>query len=141
MRLPQNRGIDVKAAKRKRSSDDVGRLTGCEMELARGASHIASTLHEHSIRAAVRETLLEFEACHGPQDVKAFAHALLGKLEQRGKPDAVNVLHDFIEHDLLPEPTNGTRPKPVPSRQPVAPTKQRFTQSPMSRTGATAEVA
>jgi hypothetical protein len=114
----KNRGIDVKAAKPKRSSDDVRRFNGHEMELARGASHIASTLYEHSIRAAVRETLLQFEACHGPHDVKAFAHALLGRLEQRGKPEAVKVLDDFIEHGRLPEQTHGVPPKPVPPGRP-----------------------
>ena len=34
----------LKAAKPKRSRDDVRRFNGCEMELARGASHIASML-------------------------------------------------------------------------------------------------
>lgn len=131
-RLPQNRAIDVRTAKRKRSSDDVRRFNGCEMELARGASHIASTLYEHSIRAAVRETLLQFEAYHEPQDVKAFAHALLGKLEQRGKPEAVKVLHDFIEHGRLPEQTHGTPPEPLSTRRTITP-KERFTRLPMSR--------
>ena len=130
----------LKAAKRKRSSDDVGRLTGCEMELARGASHIASMLYEHSIRAAVREILLQFEACHGPHDVKAFAHALLGRLEQRGKPEAVKVICDFIEHGRLPEQTHGTPPGPVSTRKPVVP-KQRVTRSLKIRAAATAEAA
>ncbi|MFL9906846.1 hypothetical protein [Paraburkholderia sp. RL17-337-BIB-A] len=101
--MPENRGIDVMAAKRKRSTDDVRRFNGCEMELARGASHIASMLYEQSIHAAVRETVLQFEACHGRDDLKGFAEALLRKLEQRGKPEAVKVLHDFIEHGRLPE--------------------------------------
>ncbi|HUO61807.1 MAG TPA: hypothetical protein VMU24_14150, partial [Candidatus Acidoferrales bacterium] len=83
------------------------------MELARGASHIASMLYEHSIRAAVTEILLQFEACHGPHDMKAFAHALLGRLEQRGKPESVKVICDFIEHGRLPEQTHGTPPGPV----------------------------
>lgn len=128
----------MKAAKRKRSSDDVRRLTGCEVELARGASHIASMLYVHSIRAAVRETLLQFEACYGPQDVKAFAHALLGRLEQRGKPEAVKVLHDFIDHGRLPEQTSGASPGPVSTRKPVVP-KQRVAPSLKGRVAATAE--
>jgi len=105
----------VKAAKpkRKRLSDDVRRLNGYEMELARGASHIASMLYEHSIRAAARETLLQFEASHGTHDVKAFAHALLGRLEQRDKQEAVKVIDDFIEHGRLPEHTPGVPPGPV----------------------------
>lgn len=139
-RLTENRGIDVKAAKRKRSTDDVRRFNGCEMELARGASHIASMLYEHSIHAAVRETLLQFEACHGREDLKGFADALLGRLEQRCKPEAVKVLHHFIEHGRLPEQTPGVPPKPVSTRKPIAP-KQRFTQSRMSRAGAMTEAA
>jgi hypothetical protein len=137
-RLPENRGIDVKAANRKRSTDDVRRFNGCEMELARGASHIASMLYEHSIQAAVRETLLQFEACHGREDLKGFAYALLERLEQRCRPEAVKVLHDFIEHGRLPEETPGVLPKPGSTRKPIAP-KQRFTQSRMSRVGAATE--
>ena len=90
----------MKAAKRKRSSDAVRRFNGCEMELARGASHIASMLYEQSIRAAVRETLLQFEACHGREDLKGFASVLLGRLEQRGKPEAVKLLREFLEHGI-----------------------------------------
>ena len=139
-RLPQYRGIDVKPAKRKRSSDDVRLLNGCEMELARGASHIASMLYEQSIRAAVRETLLQFEACHGRKDLKGYASALLGRLEQRGKPEAVKLLHDFLEHGCLPELTVGTPPGPVSTRKPVVP-KQRVTRSLKIRAAATAEAA
>jgi hypothetical protein len=124
--LAGKRGIDVKGAKRKRSNDDVRRFNGCEMELARGASHIASMLYEHSIHAAVRETLLQFEAFHGREDLKGFAYALLGRLEQRCKPEAVKVLHDFIEHVSTPKA--------------IAP-KQRFTRSRMGRAGAMTEAA
>jgi hypothetical protein len=92
--LPQNRGIDVKAAKVKQSSDGVERLDGCEM--ARGASHIASMLYEQSIHAAVRETLLQFEACHGREAMDAFAYALLGRLEQQGKSEAVRLHHQDL---------------------------------------------
>jgi hypothetical protein len=78
--LPQNRSIDVKAAKPNRSSADVQCLDGWEMEMARGASHIASMLYEQSIHAAVSETLLQFEACHGREALDAFAYALLRRL-------------------------------------------------------------
>jgi hypothetical protein len=119
-RLPENRGIDVKAAKRKRLTDDVRRFNACEMELARGASNIASMLYEHSIYAALRETLLQFEACHGHEDLKGFAYALLGRLEQRCKPEAVKVIHHFIEHGRLPEQPPGVLPKPVSTRKPLS---------------------
>lgn len=58
------------------------------MELSRGASHIASMLYEQSTLAAVRETILEFEASHARDDLRTFAHALLRRLEQRGNPAA-----------------------------------------------------
>ena len=92
----------LRGAKPKRSGDDVRRFNGCEMELARGASYIATMLYGRSIRAAVRETLTEVEACHGREDLNAFAYALLGKLEQRGKPEAVKLLYAFIGHGRLP---------------------------------------
>ena len=107
----------MKAAKPKQSCDDVQRLDGCEMELARGSSHIASMLHEQSIHTAVRETLLQFEASHGRADLQAFAYALLGRLEQRGKPEAVRLLDDFIVHGRLPELTAGTPAIPVSGRK------------------------
>jgi hypothetical protein len=120
-RPPRNRGVDLKAAKHKRLSDDVRRLVWCEMELARGSSHIASMLYEQSIHAAVRETLLHFEACHGRADLQTFAFALLGRLKQRGNLAAVGPLHDFIEHGRLPELTAGTPALPVSGRRRVVP--------------------
>jgi hypothetical protein len=100
--LPQNRGIDV-TAKPKRSSDDVQRLDGCEMELARGSSHIASMLYEQSIHAAVSETLLQFKAGPRREDLQAFAYALPARLEQRSKPETVRLLRDFTKQGRLPE--------------------------------------
>lgn len=130
----------MKAAKRKLLWDDVRRLDGCDMELARGASHIASMLYEHSMLLAVRETLLQFEACHRHHDVKAFAHALLGKLQQRGKPEAVKVLHDFIEHGRLPEPTSGAPHGPDSGRKRGA-QSLRGIQPSMGKARATAKAA
>jgi hypothetical protein len=133
--LAAGTGCDVKAAKPKRSSDEVRRFDGNEMELARGASHIASMLYEHSIRAAVGETLLQFEGCHGREDLQAFAYALLGKLEQRGKPEAVKLLYAFLEHGRLPEVTPGALPVPVATRKPVV-RKRRMARSMIGRAAA-----
>lgn len=116
----------MKAVKRKWSSDDVRRLNGCEMELARGALHVASMLHEQSIHAAVRETLVQFKASHGRDDLKGFADALLSRLEQRGKPEAVKVLRDFLEEGRLTEETASALPGPVSTRKSIAP-KRRVT--------------
>jgi len=82
-----------------------------EMELARAASHIASMLYEQSISAAVRETLLQFEASHGREDLKGYASALLERVEQRGKPEAVKALRDFIVRGRLPEQTLAAKKK------------------------------
>ncbi|MBC8752379.1 hypothetical protein OKW43_005717 [Paraburkholderia sp. WC7.3g] len=112
--------IDVKAVKRNRASDEALRLNKYEVELARGASHIASTLYEESMLAAVRETILQFEAPHGRDDLMTFAHALLRRLELREKPAAAKVLHDFIECGRLPEEIPSTPPRPVSARKPVA---------------------
>jgi hypothetical protein len=95
------------------------------MEMARGASHIASMLYEQSIHAAVSETLLQFEACHGREALDAFAYALLGRLEQRGKPEAVRLLHDFIGHGRLPALPAGTSAIAVSGRKRVIPPRSK----------------
>jgi hypothetical protein len=118
----------VKAAKPKRPSADSRRFNGCEMELARGASHIASMLYEQSIHAALRETLFQFETSCGRNDLMAFAAALLMRLEQRGKTEAVKMLRSFIEHGHLPEQIPGVPTGQVSIRKRVARTP-RVTQS------------
>ena len=92
----------MKTGKRKRASDDALRMNHYEIELARGASHIVSMMYEETIHAAVRETVFLFEVLHGRDDLNAFAHALIGRLEQRGKPEAVKVLQDFIKRGRSP---------------------------------------
>ena len=83
------------AIKRNRASEEAQFLKECEMELARGFSHIASILYAEIIHAAVKETALQFEISHGRDHLKLFLRALARKLEQRGKPEAVAVLQDF----------------------------------------------
>jgi hypothetical protein len=90
------------------------------MELARAASHISSMLYTESMGAAVRETVLLFEASHGRDDLEPFARALLDRLEQRGKPEAVKVLLDFIERGRLPEAPPGAPSGPMSTRESVA---------------------
>ena len=118
----------MKTGKRKRASDDALRMNHYEIELARGASHIVSMMYEETIHAAVRETVFLFEVLHGRDDLNAFAHALIGRLEQRGKPGAVKVLREFIERGRLPEQTLSAPTRPVSIRKPVA-QKWRSTQS------------
>ncbi|MFL9856753.1 hypothetical protein PQR72_13635 [Paraburkholderia madseniana] len=112
----------MKALKRKGACDEAPHLNHYEMELARGASHIASVMYEETMHSAVRETVFLFEALHGRDDLKAFSDALIGRLEQRGKPAAVKVLRYFIEHGRLPEQTLSAPTRPVSTRKPVAQT-------------------
>ena len=110
-----------------------------EMELARGASHIASMLHAESIHAAVKETALLFETSHGRDDLKLFLRVLTEKLQQRGKPEAVAVLHDFIKHGS----SRGIEEHgamPLSTRQPTA-QKPQGTRSQKGKASATADVA
>jgi hypothetical protein len=113
-------GVDVKAQKQKGAFDEARRLNKYEMELSRGASHIGSMLYEQSMFAAVRETILEFEASHGRDDLITFAHALFRRLEQRGKPAAGKVLQHFIKCGRLPEEVPSAPPGLVSARWPVA---------------------
>ncbi|WOD17075.1 hypothetical protein [Paraburkholderia kirstenboschensis] len=76
-------------------------------------------LYEQSMLAAVRETILEFKALHGRDDLRTFAHAHLGRLEQRGKAAAGNGLREFIERGRLPEQTLSAPTRPVSTRKPV----------------------
>ena len=115
----RTRGIDVKPATPNRAFEETSRLSDYEMELSRGASHIASMLYEQSMLAAVTETIQEFEASHGRNDLKVFAHALRRRLEQRGKPAAAWVLKHFIECGRLPEAVPGAPPRPVSGPTPV----------------------
>jgi hypothetical protein len=87
------------AIKRGRASKEAQFLEECEMDLARGSSHIASMLYAESIYAAVNETALLFEIAHGRDHLKLFLRALARKLEQREKPEAVAVLQDFIKRE------------------------------------------
>lgn len=107
-------------AVRRKPPIDVRRMNNYEMELARGTSYIASMLYEETIRGAVRETVLLFEACHGRDDLKAFAHALLGSLEERRKLGAVRLLQRFIDSGRLPEQTSSAPTRPVSTRNSVA---------------------
>ncbi|MGF6966637.1 hypothetical protein OKW43_003665 [Paraburkholderia sp. WC7.3g] len=113
----------MKAVKQDAAFDQAPRLNKYEMELSRGASHIASTLYEESMLAAVSETILAFEAAHGRDDLKSFAHTLLRRLEQRGKPLAGKVLQLFIERGRLPEEVPSA-PVPVSARKPAARKRQ-----------------
>ena len=86
---------------RGRAPQEIKFEAGCEMNLARGASHIASMLYADSIQSALLETLRAFEKEHGRGDYRIFMSALAQRLEDRGRPQAVAMLRYLMEHDDL----------------------------------------
>ncbi|PMS21947.1 hypothetical protein [Paraburkholderia rhynchosiae] len=108
----------MKPAKANGAFEETARLKVYEMELARATSHIASTLHEHTMLEAVAETILDFQALHGRDDLTAFALALRGRLEQRGKSAAARVLQHFAECGSLPDAAPNASQGMVPARLP-----------------------
>ncbi|CAM2164091.1 conserved hypothetical protein [Paraburkholderia sacchari] len=54
------------------------------LELARGASHIASMLSAETLEAAVHEVMQEFVAAQGGEELDAFCWLLAERLEKRG---------------------------------------------------------
>ncbi|MEM5292407.1 hypothetical protein ACFQ3P_42555 [Paraburkholderia sabiae] len=62
------------------------------VELARGASVIASTLSEASLMQAVGDTLSGFVVAHGMADLDAFIHVLGERVMQRDRPDALKII-------------------------------------------------
>lgn len=62
------------------------------LELARGASVIASTLSDASLLNAIDETLSAFCARYGRDDLEAFVLALAERLTQRNRPDAADLV-------------------------------------------------
>ncbi|MEX3985284.1 hypothetical protein AB4Y45_40740 [Paraburkholderia sp. EG287A] len=58
------------------------------VDLARGSSHIGSTLSPSGQQAAIDETFSEFVGRYGTRDVLAFAEILASILEERQRPDA-----------------------------------------------------
>jgi hypothetical protein len=102
VRLKRIQDVDMRAKKRKSASEAAWFLKECEVELARGASHIASMLYAESLHAAVRETARTFEISYGRDDVELFLLALAEKLEMRGRPDAAAVVRNLTESGRPP---------------------------------------
>ncbi|SAL82523.1 hypothetical protein AWB68_06553 [Caballeronia choica] len=103
----------MKASERTRIAEEVRCRQKYEVELAQGASHIASMLYSDTLKAAVTETASAFADLHGRQDLRLFLSALASQLEQRGRYDAVPVLQDVAKRcDRFDEylATLGARP-------------------------------
>ncbi|MFP6560051.1 hypothetical protein WJ542_17380 [Paraburkholderia sp. B3] len=84
--------------------------TACEdqyrLELARGASHIASTLSAQSRAAAIAEVVDGFVLQYGETDLAVFLEVLADRLMQRGANEAATAV---------------TAAQRAPKRRPAAP--------------------
>ncbi|TXC79239.1 hypothetical protein FRZ40_33070 [Paraburkholderia azotifigens] len=65
------------------------------VELARGASVIASTLTQSSLMQAIGETLSSFVADNGSGDLDGFVEVLRNRLIQRNRTDAADTLENW----------------------------------------------
>lgn len=70
------------------------------MEVARGSSHIASTLSAATQRIAIAEVLHEFQLQHGADRLAVFRDLLAESLEKRGHQSAAQAVSNF-EPDWL----------------------------------------
>lgn len=63
-----------------------------QLELARGASVIASMLSAEKLAAAIGETLTAFESAYGTTELRIFRQLLGQRLVNRHRSDAANML-------------------------------------------------
>ncbi|EUC12706.1 hypothetical protein [Paraburkholderia hospita] len=68
-----------------------------ELELAVGASHIASMLHAASRSSCIDELVLGFVRQHGIVDLKRFLLALAGKLHARGNNEGALAVRKYAD--------------------------------------------
>ena len=87
----------MKSSERKRIADEVRCRQKFEVELAQGASHIASMLYPHTLRDAVQETVHAFADRHGREELRMFLSTLASQLEYRGCGDAVPLVQDVAQ--------------------------------------------
>ncbi|MGF6482481.1 hypothetical protein [Paraburkholderia sp. JPY419] len=71
------------------------------LELARGSSHIASTLGADSRQAAIAEVLCEFGLQYGKDKLPVFRALLAESLEDRDNPDAARAVLSFAPRRTL----------------------------------------
>jgi hypothetical protein len=66
------------------------------LELARGCSHISSTLSAETENSAIVETLTQFCELYGDADLALFQKLLAEELRQRGKKEASLAVAQFL---------------------------------------------
>jgi hypothetical protein len=87
----------MKRSERTRVAEEARGWQEYEVELAQGASHIASMLYPDTLRAAVQETVDAFVDRYGGEDLRMFVSALTTKMKQRHRPNVVPILLDVAE--------------------------------------------
>jgi hypothetical protein len=87
----------MKSSERNRIADEVRCRQKYEVELAQGASHIASMLYPHTLKDAVQETVRAFADRHGREELRMFLSTLASQLEYRGCDDAVPLIQDVAQ--------------------------------------------
>ncbi|CAB3751248.1 hypothetical protein [Paraburkholderia humisilvae] len=66
-----------------------------QLELARGASHIASCITAESTMRSVDEVLQDFARAHGVQDCQSFCKTLANRLHIRGCANAAKLVLEW----------------------------------------------
>jgi hypothetical protein len=101
----------------KRKCSTTARMkTEYRLELAVGASHVASTLYTTSRHACIEELTASFTARYGHTDVKRFLLALAEKLDARENTEGAQAVRHYAMH--------GTAPEPIPAPAPAVVTKK-----------------
>ncbi|HKT98210.1 MAG TPA: hypothetical protein VJS30_17045 [Paraburkholderia sp.] len=67
------------------------------LQLARGSSHIASTLTPATRASAIAEVIEEFETLFGLDDLRCFLDVLAQRLENRGAREASAEVADVMQ--------------------------------------------
>lgn len=69
------------------------------VELARGSSHIASTLTSATLQVAVAEVMNEFVQQYGKETLSVFRELLADRLDERQSPEAASAVRRFGRTD------------------------------------------
>jgi hypothetical protein len=72
--------------------------TDFQLELARGTSHIASSMTPDSVRQSIREALDGFVKLHGLTRLHEFREVLFDRLHVRGKGDAAKLVLEWQQN-------------------------------------------
>ncbi|MGF6768729.1 hypothetical protein P3T18_001199 [Paraburkholderia sp. GAS199] len=84
-----------------------------ELELAVGASHVASMLHVASRTACIEDLVQRFVRNHGRIDLNPFLEVLAEKLDARANPDGAFAVRHYAAHGVVsfePVASVGVRP-------------------------------